>query len=195
MEKPEVIKQKIKDLQKELEVSIDFHNYELVCENSISNINDGGEKIGIFHIENARKILNLLWEGKKLQFRHGYYGTIDVEMNPQKNRIIVSEHEHIKENNIMNFIIHFQVNGINIKQNYNMENLMVGLVLIFCIIGLIPIIWILIYTFSKSINGKEHIEKYMSEKYGKDWFEEMIEGLKDPEVRKSVADELGIKKV
>ena len=76
-----------------------------------------------------------------------------------------------------------------------MENLIVGLLIISCIIGLIPIIWILIYTFSKSINGKEHIEKYMSEKYGENWFEEMIEGLKDPEVRKSVADELGLKKM
>lgn len=75
-----------------------------------------------------------------------------------------------------------------------MENLMVGLAIISSIIGLFTIILILIYTFSKSINGKEHIEQYMSEKYGENWFEEMIEGLKDLEVRKSVADELGLKR-
>lgn len=107
METPDVIKEKIKILQKELEASIDFHNYELVCENSSYPFIDGGEKIGIFHIENARKILTLLWEGKKLQFRHGYYGDVDVQMNPQKNRIIVSKHEHIEENNIMNFMIQY----------------------------------------------------------------------------------------
>ncbi len=75
-----------------------------------------------------------------------------------------------------------------------MEKLMVAFSIVACIIGLIPIIWFLIYSFSKSINGKEHIEKYMSEKYGPNWFEEMIEALKDPEVRKSVADHLGLKK-
>ena len=75
-----------------------------------------------------------------------------------------------------------------------MENLIVGLVIISCIIGLIPIIWILIYTFSKSINGKEHIEQYMSEKYGKDWLEQCMEGLRNTEVRKSIADELRLKR-
>jgi hypothetical protein len=71
-----------------------------------------------------------------------------------------------------------------------MENLIVGVVIISCIIGLIPII----YTFSKSINGKEHIEQYMSEKYGKDWLEQSMEGLRNPEVRKSIADELRLKR-
>ena len=52
-----------------------------------------------------------------------------------------------------------------------MENLMVGLTIIACVIGITPITWILINTFSKSINGKDHIEQYMSEKYGEDWLE------------------------
>lgn len=107
MEKPEVIKEKIKVLQKELEASIDFHNYELVCDNSSSIITDDSEKIGVFYIENARKVLTLLWEGKLLQYRHDYLGDVDVQMNPQKNRIIVSEHDRIKEDNIMNFIIQY----------------------------------------------------------------------------------------
>lgn len=64
-----------------------------------------------------------------------------------------------------------------------MENLMLGVVITSILIGLIPIVWILINTFSKSINGKEYIKKSMSEKYGEDWFEEMIEGLRNPEVR------------
>ncbi len=69
-----------------------------------------------------------------------------------------------------------------------METLIVGLLIIFCVLGLLPIIWILKYTFSKSINGKDHIEKYMTEKYGPNWFDEMIEGLRDPEVRKTLGD-------
>lgn len=75
-----------------------------------------------------------------------------------------------------------------------METLILWILITFCNIGLFLIIWILNYTFSKSINGKEHIEEYMTEKYGPNWFDEMIEGLKDPEVRKSVADHLGLKK-
>lgn len=75
-----------------------------------------------------------------------------------------------------------------------MENLILGLVIIFCIISLILIILVLIYAFSKSINGKEHIEQYMSKKYGDDWLEQCMGGLRDPEVRKSIADELGLKR-
>lgn len=46
----------------------------------------------------------------------------------------------------------------------------------------------------KTICGKQWIEESMTEKYGQNWFEEMIEGLRDAEVRKSVADELGLKR-
>ena len=75
-----------------------------------------------------------------------------------------------------------------------MENLIIGISIIFGIIGLSLIVWILIYSLSPSINGKEHIEKYMSEKYGRDWLEQCMEGLRNLEVRKSIADELGLKK-
>jgi len=60
--------------------------------------------------------------------------------------------------------------------------------------GLALIIWISIYILAPSINGKEHIETYMTDKYGPNWFDEMIEGLRDPEVRKSISDELKLKK-
>ena len=46
----------------------------------------------------------------------------------------------------------------------------------------------------KTICGKQWIEESMTEKYGENWFEEMIEGFRDTEVRKSVADELGLKR-
>ena len=75
-----------------------------------------------------------------------------------------------------------------------MENLIIGVSIIFGIIGLVLIIWILIYSLSPSINGKEHIEKYMTEKYGEDWLEQCMEGLRNPEVRKSISDELGLKR-
>jgi hypothetical protein len=54
-----------------------------------------------------------------------------------------------------------------------MEKIMVWFVMSLCFIGIIPIIWIIVYTLSKSINGKEHIEGYMSKKYGNNWFDEI----------------------
>ena len=75
-----------------------------------------------------------------------------------------------------------------------MENLIIGISIIFGIIGLALIVWILIYILSPSINGKEHIEQYMSEKYGEDWLEQCMEGLRNPEVRKSITDELKLKR-
>ena len=75
-----------------------------------------------------------------------------------------------------------------------MENLINGISIILGIISLALIIWFLIYSLSPSINGKEHIEQYMSEKYGEDWLEQCMEGLRNPDVRKSVADELGLKR-
>lgn len=75
-----------------------------------------------------------------------------------------------------------------------MENLIIGISIIFGTIGLALIIWFLIYSLSPSINGKEHIEQYMSEKYGEDWLEQCMEGLRNPEVRNSIADELGLKR-
>jgi len=74
-----------------------------------------------------------------------------------------------------------------------MEILMITLSIIFAVIGLALIVWILIYSLSPSVNGKEHIENYMSEKYGKDWLEQCMEGLRNPEARKSIADELKLK--
>ncbi len=71
--------------------------------------------------------------------------------------------------------------------------ILVSIILEF-IVGLALIIWILIYILAPSINGKEHIEMYMTDKYGPNWFDEMIEGLRDPEVRKSISDELKLKK-
>lgn len=74
-----------------------------------------------------------------------------------------------------------------------METLLLILSVIFGGIGIALIIWILRYTFSKSINGKNHIEQYMSDKYGDDWLEQCMEGLRDPNIRKSIADELKLK--
>lgn len=75
-----------------------------------------------------------------------------------------------------------------------MENLIIGISIIFGTISLSLIVWILIYSLSPSINGKEHIEQYMSKKYGDDWLEQCMGGLRDPEVRKSIADELNLKR-
>jgi chemotaxis receptor (MCP) glutamine deamidase CheD len=74
-----------------------------------------------------------------------------------------------------------------------MESIIVGFIIAVCILGFTVVIRGLIYTLSPSISGKEHIEQYMSEKYGENWFEEMVEGLRNPEVRKGIADILGLK--
>lgn len=71
-----------------------------------------------------------------------------------------------------------------------MENLIIAISIIFGIIGLALIIWILIYSLSPSINGKEYIEKYMSDKYGEDWLDQCMQALKDKEVRRTVRETL-----
>ncbi len=50
-------------------------------------------------------------------------------------------------------------------------------------------IWSVLFCWKK-IDGKKWIEDSMTEKYGPDWLDQCIEGLKDPEVRKSLADDL-----
>jgi hypothetical protein len=75
-----------------------------------------------------------------------------------------------------------------------MEKILILLVILACVWGICLILYIIHYLyFAKKINGKEHIEKYMSEKYGEDWLEQCMNGLRDPSVRKSIADELKLK--
>lgn len=64
-----------------------------------------------------------------------------------------------------------------------MEELIISfVVLVSCIIGVLTVIYMLTNIFSKKINGKEHIEQYMSEKYGEDWLEKCLEIDKKSEV-------------
>ncbi len=100
MERPELIEQKIEELKKQLNESKKHYQFELICTSDWSD-----EMIGFFNIGNAKKILTLLKDGRKLQYRHGVYGDVDVWMNPNGNRILVSENKDINESNIMSFII------------------------------------------------------------------------------------------
>lgn len=100
MDRPEVIEERIADLQKQLEQSKKEYQYELICNSDWSD-----DMIGFFNIGNTRKILAHLYNGRELQYRHEYFGTVDVYMNPQRNRISVSENGNIKESNIMSHII------------------------------------------------------------------------------------------
>lgn len=100
METPEIIQQKIDKLNDELILSKQFYKYDLICNSGWSD-----DMIGFFNLGNARKILTLLDNGEILQYRHFELGTVDVYMNPNRNRIIVSDNETINENNIMSFII------------------------------------------------------------------------------------------
>ena len=101
MEKPEIIRAKIVLLEQALIESKKFHQYSLII-NSQNNF----EKIGFFKTGQMLQILELLYNGAKLQIRHEVYGEADVYMNPQKNRILVdSKYKDINENNICNYII------------------------------------------------------------------------------------------
>lgn len=115
MEIPKEIEKKIEDLKIQLKESKKFYQYELIP------YKETEEDFGFFKISHAKKILKLLHEGKKLQYRHGLYKDVDVFMNPQKNRILVSGNEYVREDinedNIMTFII--WVNGDWYLKNTN----------------------------------------------------------------------------
>lgn len=100
MERPEVIEKQIEELKVKLKESKLHYKYEFVCDDEFTT-----DMIGFFNLGNARKILTLLYDGKELQYRHGVYGIVNVHMNPQRNRIIVSDNKYINEDNILSFII------------------------------------------------------------------------------------------
>lgn len=100
MDRPEEIQKKIDELQELLKQSKAYHEYA-----PLENIQVDESDIGFFDLERAEKILKLLHLGFTLQFRHLYYGAVNVKMNPQRNRILVTENTDIKEENIMNYIV------------------------------------------------------------------------------------------
>lgn len=102
--KPEDIQKDIDKLKKELNLSKQYYEYEFVCDDEWTK-----DMIGFFNMGNGRKILELLNMGEQLQYRHNIYGVIDVNMNPQRNRILVSKNEYITEENILTFV--FRASG------------------------------------------------------------------------------------
>lgn len=99
MKRPEVIEKEIEELKKQLEKSKEYYQYEFVCNSDWSD-----DMIGSFNMGNGRKVITLLNNGYELQYRHNVYGNVNVWMNPQKNRILVSENDNIKEKNILTFM-------------------------------------------------------------------------------------------
>jgi len=99
MKEPQVIENEIRELQKQLEESNQHYKYEFVC-----NSDSSDDMIGFFNFRKGRAILTLLNDGRELQYRHGVLGNVDVKMNPQKNRILVSENQDINESNVLNFM-------------------------------------------------------------------------------------------
>lgn len=49
------------------------------------------------------------------------------------------------------------------------------------------------FFFPKMICGKTQIENEMTEKYGSDWMEQCIAGLRNPEVREELRKELKLR--
>lgn len=101
MERPEVIKVQIEELKKKLIESEDFYRFIPALKDEEYLIND----IGFFNLHKAKIILTLLYEGKQLFYKHEALGNVLVKMNPQKNRILVTENNTINEDNIMDFIV------------------------------------------------------------------------------------------
>ena len=100
MRTPEEVNKDIEKLKKELEESKNYHQWtKLTDDGTIEKM------IGFFNIGNAELILSHLDNGKLLQYRHGCYGNVEVRMNPQRNRILVSENKDIKEGNILTFVM------------------------------------------------------------------------------------------
>lgn len=100
MRTPEEVKKDIQKLEKELEDSKNYYQFTKITDDSVRE-----KMIGFFNIGNAELILTLLDGGKELQYRHGVYGNVIVRMNPQRNRILVSENKSITEQNILTFIL------------------------------------------------------------------------------------------
>ena len=97
--RPEEIQKEIEALSKELSKSKEKYEYRFLCDSHWSD-----DMIGFFNMSNGRKILELLNQGRELQYRHAVYGNVDVYMNPQRNRIIVSDNKDITEQNILTFV-------------------------------------------------------------------------------------------
>lgn len=100
MDKPEEIQKKIDELQKLLKESKAYHEYT-----PLEDVKVNESDTGFFDLKRAEKILKLLHLGFTLQYRHKYNGTVNVKMNPQRNRILVTDSSQITENNILNYIL------------------------------------------------------------------------------------------
>lgn len=97
----EIIESEISALKEELEkVKKEQETFAFVCDKDSKD-----HDIGFFSLGNTKKILLLLVEGKTLQYRHEYLGTVDVVMNPQKNRVLVSDNSPITEEAICSHIL------------------------------------------------------------------------------------------
>jgi len=100
MRTPEEVSKDIEKLEKELEDSKNYHQWTKLTDDSTRE-----KMIGFFNIGNAELILFHLDNGKLLQYRHACYGNVEVRMNPQRNRILVSENKDINETNILTFVM------------------------------------------------------------------------------------------
>ena len=48
---------------------------------------------------------------------------------------------------------------------------------------------------NKTFCGKKWIKYSMSKKYGEDWFEQCFDGLRNPKIKKSIAEKLKLKTI
>ena len=61
-------------------------------------------------------------------------------------------------------------------------------------INILKTVWNFLFNH-KTICGKQWIEQSMTEKYGEDWLEQCLDGLRDPEVREELRKELKLQKI
>lgn len=91
---------KVTNLEEELVRSIEVYEYTL-----LSAYYEGNDRIGLFNFKLIKDILIYLVNGRELRFRHSLFGDAYIQMNPQKNRVLVkSDNPIYKEGEIMNII-------------------------------------------------------------------------------------------
>ena len=81
------------------------------------------EEIGSYNIDKLCRILSSLHEGNYLLMQHEVYGEYRIHMNPQRNRIVITEmqktNKHITENEIFAFMLVYPSNWYIVSDKLN----------------------------------------------------------------------------
>lgn len=113
MKKSEEIKEKIYLLEKALEAALEEEREKVYLWKASDRFSC--DKIGFWDMNKIRLFLTALNNGHTLRMIHASYGSWDVQMNSQKNRILVDYQQKLdgsrwtgpSEDNILNYVGQF----------------------------------------------------------------------------------------